>query len=175
MNLQHIEQTLNDIKPGSRVLLTGYRSASEGTTADYLLEQLGPDGYNGLVQASLDLLNSPDLCPKKPEEFSGEIWTQAITEKRAAFEKRLRGEVVQRNSNIVKTASGHLKDPAKPDVVYMQHMRCLKREVRQGEEKQPRGDLARAKKALEEKLPIGGYRGLFALSPDRIDNVEMVF
>ena len=178
--LDKAREVLRDLKPGVPLKLIGYVSKSEGTTGDYVLTYLGPNGYDLLVETSLKVLEGNSLTQATPLGISDETWRQAIEETKESFRKRLASSPGEssgpsRRDPVVMGPGGIFHDPSKPGTVYIKYVLVVSEHLR-GEvvKKEPKGEVPKAKAKLKELLPIGGYRQLFALTEESFEDLQIV-
>lgn len=133
----------------------GYQS-SDGYTRNYVVEEVGYDGYLELCRQSIDEIDSMMLLttegPKK----------QALTELRESYVKTLNGEHNRATPYF------------EPGVTYLKHCKVLKVKdiiTPTTKEKKYRNEVTRYKAILRTELPIKDYIGLVKLEDGKFDSI----
>lgn len=133
----------------------GYQS-SDGCTRNYVIEEVGYDGYLELCRQSIDDIDSMLLLP------GNDAKKQALTELRESYVKTLNGE----HNRVVPYLE--------PGVTYLKHCKILKAKdivIPVTKEKKYRNDVTRHKAMLRAILPIKDYLGLVKLEDGKFDSI----
>lgn len=133
----------------------GYQS-SDGYIRNYVIEEVGYDGYLELCRQSIDEIDSIMLLATEGSK------KQALTELRESYVKTLNGE----HSRTIPYLE--------PGVTYLKHCKVLK--VKDiitpiAKDKKYRNEVTRYKAILRTELPIKDYIGLVKLEDGKFDSI----
>lgn len=146
-------------------MITTIRSyiSSDGSVKDYLVEEIGPEGYIQLCQESVNQLNSEIDRQMLHKEYD-EDEVQALIELRDSYQKTISGEQPERQFTF------------EEGVRYLRHCKIIAvHEIRPAitKHKTYRNNVTMYKAQWRKKLPIAAYVGQFKLEPIKVGLVML--
>jgi hypothetical protein len=176
IHLDEIKNTVNQAYSERKCLrIEGYTS-TDGNISDMVVEFLGPDGYNGVLEKSLKLIQDGEISLENPDGVL--VGAQAAAALAVSWAKSLSGLQKERQfkdtlnyEELVK--QGYTVNES--GCVVIKHVSVVQSSnVHSVARKESATPLVRAKKIITDQTPMGKYRGQLNLSPDKISGLSVV-